>query len=74
MLAQLPPEISGIFTQKTMAYAMAGWFILQNLGRVYQALRSGGGLVSIWRGLIYGTNVPTDKQIQTNPQTNTTSK
>lgn len=28
------------------------------LGRVYHAVRNGGGLVSIWRGLLFGTNTP----------------
>lgn len=26
------------------------------LGRAYHAIRSGGGLVSLWNGLLYGTN------------------
>jgi hypothetical protein len=28
------------------------------LGRAYAAARKGGGLVGIWRGLMFGENVP----------------
>ena len=65
MLAQLPPEIAGLFGAKTVAYATAAYVAAQSLGRVYQAIRVGGGLVSIWRGLMFGTNVPTEKQQET---------
>ena len=58
MMAQIPPEIAGLFTEKTLVWATAGWLLIQNLGRAYQAIRNGGGLVSIWRGLVYGTNTP----------------
>ncbi len=29
------------------------------LGRAYKAVRAGGGLRGIWRGLLYGENTPT---------------
>jgi hypothetical protein len=28
------------------------------LGRAYSAIRNGGGLIGIWNGLVFGTNVP----------------
>lgn len=28
------------------------------LGRAYHAVRNGGGLVALWRGLMYGANAP----------------
>lgn len=28
------------------------------LGRAFKALRNGGGLVGVWRGIIFGENVP----------------
>ena len=62
LLAQIPPEIAGLLTERSLVYATAAWLLLQNAGRAYQAIRAGGGLVSIWRGLIYGTNVPSEKQ------------
>jgi hypothetical protein len=62
MIAQIPPEIAALFTQKALLWATAGWLLLQNLGRIYHAIASGGGLVSIWHGVIFGTNVPTQKE------------
>jgi hypothetical protein len=32
--------------------------LAMGLGRVYKAIRSGGGLRGIWRGLLYGENAP----------------
>lgn len=31
------------------------------LGRAYHAVRSGGGLLALWNGLLYGANAPKDK-------------
>lgn len=33
------------------------------LGRAYHALINGGGLVGIWRGVVFGTNTPAAKQL-----------
>lgn len=35
--------------------------ILMVLGRAYRSIRDGGGLRGLWNGLIYGTNIPKDK-------------
>ena len=32
--------------------------VLAIAGRTFHAIVNGGGLVSIWKALIYGTNVP----------------
>lgn len=32
--------------------------VLRVLGEIYAALKNGGGLVGIWRAIIYGQNVP----------------
>ena len=37
----------------TMAVVLLGI-----LGRIYKAVVNGGGLVSIWHALLYGTNTP----------------
>jgi hypothetical protein len=58
MIAQIPAELSALFTQQHLVWATAAWLLLQNAGRAYHAVAAGGGLVSIWRGLIFGTNVP----------------
>lgn len=62
ILAQLPPEIAGLLTEHTLVYATAAWVLLQNIGRIYQAIQSGGGLLGIWRGLVFGANVPHEGQ------------
>ena len=62
MTEQIPTEIAGLFSERTLIWATAAWVLLQNAGRLYQAIVAGGGLVSIWRGLVFGTNVPTEKQ------------
>ena len=58
LLAQIPPELAALFTQKALVWATASWLLLQNVGRIYWAIRNGGGLLSIWRGLVYGANAP----------------
>lgn len=58
----LPPEISNAIPSKWLVYATAGWLLLQNVGRIVQAIRGGGGLVGIWNGLMYGTNENTPAQ------------
>lgn len=32
--------------------------IVTTLGRIYSALKGGGGLIGVWRGIVYGTNTP----------------
>lgn len=38
-------------------------------GRAWHALQQGGGLVGVWRALVYGTNTPhrTDDKPETKP-------
>jgi len=66
MIAQIPTEILNAVPPKWLVYINSMLIVGAILGRTYQAIRAGGGLVSIWRGLLYGTNTPT-------PPTNTTS-
>lgn len=33
------------------------------LGRGFKALKSGGGLYGVWRGILYGENTPTPPKI-----------
>ncbi len=68
MLAQIPPEIVQAIPSKWVVYLTAGWVALQAAGRAYHAIRNGGGLISIWRGLLYGTNTPKDNNEQTKQQ------
>jgi hypothetical protein len=57
-MTPLPPEVANTIPPKWLVYATAAWLLLQNAGRVYQAIRNGGGLVGVWRGVMYGSNVP----------------
>ena len=70
MIAQIPTEILSAIPSKWVVYATAAWVGAQALGRIYQAVRSGGGLVSIWQGLLYGTNTKTPVQVDTKKDTN----
>ena len=63
LIAQIPPEVLSAIPSKYIVYANAGVALLFILGRVYHAVLAGGGLVSIWRGLVFGTNTPTPKQV-----------
>ena len=57
-----PAQLSALFTQQHLVWATAAWLLLQNAGRAYHAIVSGGGLFSIWRALIFGTNTPAPKE------------
>ena len=45
-----------------LPWITAAWVLITNVGRLVQAVKSGGGLVGMWNALLYGTNVPTEKQ------------
>ena len=54
----IPQEILKIMPANLLTYANAAVLVAMLLGRAYKAIRQGGGLASIWRGLLYGENVP----------------
>jgi hypothetical protein len=33
-------------------------FVAMLVGRAFAALRNGGGLIGVWRGILFGTNTP----------------
>lgn len=51
--ALVPPQHRG-----TIALITVGIMVL---GRAFQAVKAGGGLIGIWQALLYGTNTPKDK-------------
>lgn len=51
-----------VIPPKYAIYSTFGWVLVQNAGRAYHAIASGGGLVGIVRGLLFGTNTVTQKQ------------
>ena len=52
----MPPEVLQSIPSKWMVYFNTAAVVCFILGRAYHAIRCGGGLVSIWRGLLYGDN------------------
>ena len=59
---EIPAEVANLLPAKYMVYLNTALILGAILGRAVQALRSGGGLVSIWRGILFGTNSTTPKQ------------
>ncbi len=63
-------ELGGLMPKELESTNFKDWqlngvtitFLVMVLGRVFQSLRSGGGLVGLYRGLVYGTNTATPKQ------------
>lgn len=54
-------ELHDLFqlTNQPEVSATVKWlFILRVLAEAYSALRSGGGIVGIYRGVVYGENMP----------------
>lgn len=54
-------QLAGIIPPKYVTYLTALFIASQVLGRIYQAIVSGGGLRSILRGIWLGTNTPKPK-------------
>ena len=74
MFAQIPPQIAALFSAHTLTWLTAGWLLIQAIGRSWHAIKSNGagawdaitsrgGLHGIWNALIFGTNIPTVKQV-----------
>lgn len=42
-------------------YAALAAIALPLIGRAYYAIENGGGIVGVWRALMFGTNTPKDK-------------
>jgi hypothetical protein len=64
-MTPIPQDVLNSIPSKWVVYATTGWVALQAAGRVYHAVVSGGGLISIWHALLYGTNTPTMKEFVT---------
>jgi len=47
-----------LIPQPYRGYALLALLTVPHIGRGYHALRNGGGLVSIYRGIVFGTNTP----------------
>lgn len=54
----IPAEVIKVLPPNVAAYASLIAVVVFALGRAYHAIRGGGGLIALWRGLLYGTNSP----------------
>jgi hypothetical protein len=82
MLAQIPSplnaieKIENLIPAKYRTLLMLAAIVVPYAGRAYHALASGGGLMGVYRALLFGTNVPKAEvrppiSISTNDQTTT---
>ncbi len=55
-------QLSGLVDKKYITLLTVAFIGSQVLGRIYQAIVSGGGLRSICRAIWLGTNTPTVKE------------
>lgn len=52
-------QLNGILPARTVTYVILAWVLMQAIGRAYHAVAyHGGGLMTMWRALIFGTNTP----------------
>ena len=51
-------QIQNILPPKYAAYSAAIMVVVQILGRVYNTVKNGGGLIGIWRAVLYGVDHP----------------
>ena len=54
----LPAEMLNTNVKDWQLNGVTILLVIQVLGRAFAGLRSGGGLVGIWRGIVFGTNTP----------------
>lgn len=54
----LPPDMLDTNVRDWQLNGVTLLLLIQVLGRVWSALRKGGGLVGIWKGIVFGENVP----------------
>jgi hypothetical protein len=64
MLAQIPPDILSAIPSKYITYATAAYCLVTMFGRALHAAAAGGGLVTMFRAVLYGTNIPTPAESQ----------
>jgi hypothetical protein len=55
---QIPPELLNTPVQEWQLNGVTVVLAIMLLGRLYSAIRKGGGLRGLWRGLVFGENVP----------------
>ena len=59
-------QLVGLLDTKWSHVGTMLFVALAAAGRIYKAAVNGGGLVSMWHGLLYGTNTP-KPQTETKP-------
>ena len=61
-MEQIPTELLNQPFAEWQLNLLTLFVIVQVLGRGYAALKRGGGLVGIWKGIVFGTNTPDDEK------------
>ena len=57
-MEQIPTELLNTNLKDIQLNVLTLIIITQVLGRAYAGLKSGGGLVGLWRGIVFGQNTP----------------
>lgn len=52
----VPPGLG--FLEKLQLNGVTAMVVIRAIGELYSSIRAGGGLIGIWRALLYGQNVP----------------
>jgi hypothetical protein len=55
---QIPPELLNTPVQDWQLNGVTLVLGVMLAGRLYSAIRRGGGLKGLWRGLVFGENIP----------------
>ena len=54
----IPDELLNTNVREWQLNGVTILIIVQVLGRAYAGLSKGGGLVGLWKGIVFGTNTP----------------
>jgi hypothetical protein len=61
-MEQIPTELLNTNLKDLQLNVLTLIIITQVLGRAYAGLKNGGGLVGLYRGVVFGTNTPKEKK------------
>lgn len=54
----MPPDMLDTNIRNWQLNGVTLLFLIQVLGRVWSGLKNGGGIVGVWKGIVFGENVP----------------
>ena len=67
-------KIENVIPPKYRTLLFVGAIAVPYIGRAWHALASGGGLIGVYRALLFGTNVPKPQNQTTSPSPTTTNE